>query len=100
LLNSAERDGLVVEQSDGTWRLTDEGLADAMRTVRNHRLWETYLIHYADIAPSHVDRDADQIEHVLGRPMVEQLEKLLDGKTQIPTVPPSPHALRREATPS
>jgi manganese/zinc/iron transport system permease protein len=100
LLNSAERDGLVVEQSDGTWRLSDEGLADAMRTVRNHRLWETYLIHYADIAPSHVDRDADQIEHVLGRPMVEQLEKLLDGKTQIPTVPPSPHAPRREATSS
>jgi manganese/zinc/iron transport system permease protein len=94
ILDSAERADLVVEQSDGTWRFTADGLSDAARTVRNHRLWETYLIHYADIAPSHVDRDADQIEHVLGKPMVEQLEALLDKQHQIPAVPRSPHLIR------
>ena len=94
VLSAAERADLVVEQSDGTWRFTADGLSDAARTVRNHRLWETYLINYADIAPSHVDRDADQIEHVLGKPMVEQLEALLNKQHQVPAVPRSPHLIR------
>ena len=33
----------------------------AQRVVRNHRLWETYLITHADIAPLHVDRNANWI---------------------------------------
>ncbi len=57
--------------------------------VRNHRLWEVYLINYADIAPNHVDRDADMIEHVLGTSMVEKLELLLGGDG----LPASPHPL-------
>ena len=55
-------------------------------------MWEVYLITYADIAPSHVDRDADMIEHVLGKSLVAQLEKLLDA-TGLPDIPDSPHAL-------
>ena len=51
------------------------------------RLWETYLVHYADIAPNHVDRDADMIEHVLGSEMVSKLESLLGSKG----IPESPH---------
>jgi manganese/zinc/iron transport system permease protein len=90
-LNRAERDELVYEVADGTWRVTDVGLADAARTVRNHRLWEAYLINYADIAPSHVDRDADTIEHVLGRDIVTKLEALIAEQSPGVVVPPSPH---------
>jgi manganese/zinc/iron transport system permease protein len=62
--------------------------------ARNHRLWELYLVTHADIAPSHVDRDADAIEHVLEPRVVEELEALL-GQEQPPTaVPPSPHEIR------
>ena len=64
-------------------------MAESKRVVRNHRLWETYLINFADIAPNHVDRDADMIEHVLGTSMVEKLEALL-GNDPITT---SPHPL-------
>ena len=46
------------------------------RITRNHRLWERYLIKYADIAPSHVDRDADLVEHILGAELVSELETL------------------------
>jgi Mn-dependent DtxR family transcriptional regulator len=67
--------------------MTEEGATEAKRIVRNHRLWEVYLINYADIAPSHVDRDADTIEHVLGRNMVEKLEILIDSNQNLP----SPH---------
>jgi len=76
-------------REEGGWVLTDFGMQKATRVVRNHRLWEVYLINYADIAPNHVDRDADMIEHVLGTSMVEKLEALLGGDS----LPPSPHPL-------
>jgi manganese/zinc/iron transport system permease protein len=93
ILRRAERDELIYEVADGTWRTTEVGWADAARTVRNHRLWEAYLINYADIAPSHVDRDADTIEHVLGRDIVAKLEALVAEQQPGVTVPPSPHAI-------
>ena len=58
----------------GVLRLSESGFGEAARVTRNHRLWELYLIRHADIAPSHVDRDADMVEHVLGAALVQQLE--------------------------
>ena len=87
----ARRGGLLTVV-DGSVRLTFRGLEEATRIVRNHRLWELFLITHADIAPSHVDRDADQIEHVLGAEMVGELEALLAASPGA-VVPPSPHAL-------
>ncbi len=92
-LRSAERSGLLYETSGGGYRLTDEGMVEATSAVRNHRLWEAYLVTHADIAPSHVDRDADQIEHVLGRQMIKKLEGVVARDNPDMLVPPSPHAL-------
>lgn len=91
VLRSARRDELILRDVRGFWNLTEAGRIEATRMVRNHRLWELYLITHADIAPSHVDRDADMIEHVLGPVMVASLEKLLVKK---PEVPASPHEIR------
>jgi manganese/zinc/iron transport system permease protein len=75
----AVRRGDVV-RSEGCYAFTPTGRAAANRVVRNHRLWELFLIRYADIAPSHVDRDADLVEHVLGESLVSELEAMLgDG---------------------
>jgi manganese/zinc/iron transport system permease protein len=68
-----------------------EGLAEAARLTRLHRLWELYLIHHADVAPGHVDREADAIEHVLDRDVVAELEMLLERRS--PQFPASPHSL-------
>jgi len=57
--------------------LTDEGWTRGERIARNHRLWEQYLVSYADIAPSHVDWSVDQVEHVLSDELVRELEELL-----------------------
>ncbi|MEX2672670.1 MAG: iron chelate uptake ABC transporter family permease subunit [Phycisphaeraceae bacterium] len=89
LLGRAEREGLVTVRG-GSVRLTETGRHEAVRVVRNHRLWELFLIRYADIAPSHVDRDADDIEHVLGEGMVRELETLLHANHRMPE---SPHTL-------
>jgi len=70
--------------------LSESGFGEAARITRNHRLWELYLIRHADVAPSHVDRDADMVEHILGSEMVRKLEAELDLDTELP---PSPHQL-------
>lgn len=87
-LAAARRRGLL-ELDGERVRLTADGREAAQRLVRNHRLWELYLITHADIAPSHVDRDADMIEHALAPGMIAELETLLDAEA----LPRSPHAL-------
>lgn len=95
IASRAAREGLVIELPGQRIRLSDEGLAEARRLVRNHRLWEIYLIAHADVAPSHVDRDADAIEHVLGQSMVRKLELLLaDQQRREKPLPASPHPVR------
>ncbi len=87
-LNRAIRNGDVALGYAGLYHLTSAGRQQARRILKNHRLWEIYLIKYADIAPSHVDRDADQIEHVLSNGLIRELEQALEAETRIP---PSPH---------
>jgi len=91
LIKWATRDGLVTTPSTALIHLTPHGLDQARRLVRNHRLWEIYLIRYADVAPTHVDRGADLIEHVLDEQIIRDLERHLPDRTA--AVPASPHAL-------
>lgn len=72
--------------------LSNEGRATAKKIVRKHRLWETYLITHADIAPGHVDWGADEIEHVLDDALIEKLERKLRTDAA-ESMPESPHEL-------
>jgi manganese/zinc/iron transport system permease protein len=85
-IRRAARADLLVE-SDGHLRLTERGSRAAARLVRNHRLWELFLIRYAETAPSRVDRGADLIEHVLDEEIVAELQAELDATG----LPSSPH---------
>ena len=74
--------------------LTETGLVEAEQVTRNHRLWEMYLIEYADVATSRVDRDADMVEHILGDKMVTRLENKLQAyRIAGSLVPQSPHPI-------
>lgn len=88
----ARRNGWLREESSGNYTFTSEGRRIAARMVRSHRLWELYLITHADIAPTHVDRDADAIEHILDPALIERLEAVLRADSRLPG-PPSPHRL-------
>jgi len=92
VLTAAQRDGSIRLDADGNFRLTVEGTRLARRATRNHRLWELYLIHFAQTAPSRVDREADEFEHVLEPDLVEQLEVLLEQDRVRARVPVNPHA--------
>jgi manganese/zinc/iron transport system permease protein len=89
LLHAARAAG-EVEAAGGGWRLTERGLAAGAQTVRAHRLWELYLVHQAHIQADHVDRDADEAEHLLSPDVVQQLEQLLAQTGQLPRdLPPA-----------
>lgn len=47
---------------------------------------------HADVAPSHVDRGADELEHVLTPDLLEKLEAML-AEQGPGDLPPSPHVL-------
>jgi manganese/zinc/iron transport system permease protein len=97
ILRVAKREDHLDPEGPGKLRLSESGFGEASRATRNHRLWETYLIQYADIAPSHVDRDADMVEHILGAKLVRQLETYLSDHDLALPVPPSPHPLEPSA---
>ena len=98
LLRSAMQAGLVDGGGAEPYRLTMLGLTEARRVVRNHRLWEVFLLTHADIAPTQVDRAADRIEHVLGPEMITRLERFIAEGTleQRQAVPADPLAPRAE----
>jgi manganese/zinc/iron transport system permease protein len=84
-------DGLLTTDPNGaSFQLNGRGDSEARRLVRNHRLWEIYLLNHADVAPARVDRDADLIEHVLDQRLVDELEDLLDEKARERLVPGNP----------
>ena len=95
LLRTARSEDHLEEAGKGKVRLSEAGFGEAARVTRNHRLWELYLIRYADIAPSHVDRDADLVEHVLDAEVVHQLESELRDRRSSLEVPPSPHFINQ-----
>lgn len=90
-IGRASRAGLIAS-TGGAYVLSARGQQAAARVVRTHRLWEIYLITHAGIAADHVDRDADEIEHVLSSEIVAELEARLAEAGRLPIgTPPSPH---------
>jgi manganese/zinc/iron transport system permease protein len=99
-IRRAEWRGSLRLDEAGEVHLTPQGYREAVKVTYDHRLWELFLTHYADIAPSQVDRGADAIEHVLDADMIAELESLLPDHRQLQTVPPSLHPTQAAGPPS
>jgi manganese/zinc/iron transport system permease protein len=91
-LRSLVRDGLLLTDN-GLVTFSENGLKSAYAVVRNHRLWEMFLMHESQLAADHVDRDADFIEHFLSKDVVSELERLLKIHGREPKLPPSVHPI-------
>ncbi len=89
----ALRDGLIRSDAAGLFHLTVEGARQAQAAAKQHRLWELYLIRYADRHPVDVDPDADVAEHMLDPLIVEELERLLEESPPQRPVLQSPHEM-------
>lgn len=101
LLDDAAEAGMLQWTGDVV-QLTPLGLRRSAELTKAHRLWEMYLVKYANIAPDHVDRDADDVEHMLPEGLLVELEERLASEGRLPhviaEVPDSPHELGGETT--
>jgi manganese/zinc/iron transport system permease protein len=99
LLRTAVWRNQVESTIPNQWRLTEKGYAEAAQVVRSHRLWELFLVQQASIASDHVDRDADEIEHVLTPSILTELENQLKQDQRWPSseLPNSVHPLDEAA---
>lgn len=57
--------------------LSDSGRQRAYELARNFRLWEMFLTREIQLPLDHVERDAENIEHILGPALVRELEQQL-----------------------
>jgi manganese/zinc/iron transport system permease protein len=83
LLQWAAADDLMKVSPDRV-QLTPLGLSRAAELTRTHRLWEMYLMQQANIAADHVDRDADETEHLLPPAVRLELDQQLDAAGHLP----------------
>jgi|SRR5690606_14861001 len=79
-----------VKHRQGSWALTEAGLAEASRVVRLHRLWELYLTKRMNIATDHVHEDAEAMEHVITPELERELERELGYPSKDPHDSPIP----------
>jgi len=76
------REGLI-QTVQGQWQLTEAGRQQGAFVVKSHRLWEHYLVHREILAADHVDRPADEVEHLLTPEIITRLEEILQQERQL-----------------
>lgn len=57
--------------------LTQKGKDEAAFVLKSHRLWEYYLVYRSILVEDHVDRPADEVEHILTPEIIAKLEAIL-----------------------
>lgn len=72
------RCGLLQRCSD-RWSLTPAGIIEAEKSIRAHRLWESYLVRSLDFDEKKVHEFAEEIEHVLTDELDNAITEILDN---------------------
>jgi len=88
-LSQLARRGWVRQTSGQHWILTESGMSEAYRVVRQHRLWEMFLMYETTLGLKSVDRDADAVEHFVPPEALRQLESLLEQHGREPRLRPA-----------
>jgi len=71
-------------------RLTKKGKSHAMRVIRKHRLWESFLVEKLDFSWDEVHEVAEQLEHIKSEKLIAQLDKFLGYPKNDPHGDPIP----------
>ncbi len=70
--------------------LTDLGRKEAVRIIRKHRLWETFLVEKLGFNWGDVHEVAEQLEHVNSEQLIDRLEAFLGNPKTDPHGDPIP----------
>src|SRR4029450_7763281 len=82
--------GLVEYERYHGASLTEEGLSEALRLVRRHRLIETFLLDQLAYSWEEVHEEAEQLEHAVSDRFTERLAELLGHPDHDPHGEPIP----------
>src|ERR1035438_2156135 len=80
---------LQYEKSKGV-KLTDKGRKSALSIIRNHRLWEVFLLEKLGYTWDEVHVIAEQLEHVHHSELADRLDKFLSFPQYDPHGDPIP----------
>lgn len=73
----AEKELIVYEKYKGC-ELTPTGEKVALKTIRKHRLWETFLVEKMNFGWEEVHEIAEQLEHIQSVELTNRLDEFLD----------------------
>ena len=72
--------------------LTEKGMRTALKLIRKHRLWETFLVEKLSFGWDEVHEIAEQLEHIQSLKLTDQLDKFLNYPKFDPHGDPIPNA--------
>ncbi|MEM9835021.1 MAG: metal ABC transporter permease [Bacteroidota bacterium] len=70
--------------------LSDKGVLKALKLVRAHRLWETYLQQQVGLNEDQIHDEAERLEHLLTDAFLDEVDRELGYPTQDPHGSPIP----------
>jgi DtxR family Mn-dependent transcriptional regulator len=73
-------------------RLTDEGVVNAVRTIRRHRILELFLVDVLGYTWDRVHEEAERLEHVVTDELIDRMASVLGEPTADPHGAPIPAA--------
>ena len=85
----SEKDLVHYKKYQGV-RLTEQGTLEALKVIRKHRLWETFLVEKLDFSWDEVHEVAEQLEHIESEKLIDRLDALLDFPDYDPHGDPIP----------
>lgn len=73
----SEKELIIYEKYKGC-ELTTSGTAVALKTIRKHRLWETFLVEKLNFGWEEVHEIAEQLEHIQSVKLTNKLDEFLN----------------------
>jgi len=70
--------------------LSQRGKDEALRLVRAHRLWETYLVNQIGLSAEQIHEDAEKYEHLLSEEILDEVDATLGFPKEDPHGSPIP----------
>jgi Mn-dependent DtxR family transcriptional regulator len=80
----------VVSQLSPFVKLSTTGEVMALKLIRAHRLWETYLVDKLNLSPDQIHEEAENYEHFLSDELLDEVDELLGSPESDPHGSPIP----------
>jgi DtxR family Mn-dependent transcriptional regulator len=87
----AEKEMVIYEKYKGV-RLTEIGAEKAKSMIRNHRLWEVFLVEKLNFGWDEIHEIAEELEHIKSEELIERLDNFLGNPKYDPHGDPIPNA--------